>query len=124
MLTEQTRNKVLDLIFRGVAYTAPTTVYIGLHTATGEVTGTGYKRMPITFGAATAGASKNTTEVRFPIAGAAWGTVTKLAIYDALTAGNKLDELALTPDKVKEIGKNEQPLVPVGGYDTGMIECV
>lgn len=124
MLTEQVRNKVLDLVFRGVAYTPPTTVYIGLHTNTSEVSGMGYKRMPITFGAATSGTLKNTAEVRFPIAGVSWGTVTKLAIYDAETVGNRLDELTLTPDKVKDIGKNEQPLIPVGGYDTGLIECV
>ena len=59
-----------------------------------EVTGSGYQRQAVTFGAAsTAGevvTSANSAAIDFGTTGAAWGTVTHFAIYSAQTSGTML----------------------------------
>lgn len=57
-------NKVLDHVYRNVAYTAPTGTYLALYTVAPtdagggtEVTGGGYARQAITFGASSGGQS-------------------------------------------------------------------
>ena len=104
--TTYLRNKVLDDVLGTAAFTAPTTVYIGLYTtATGaagggtEVSGNGYARKAMTFDAAAAGASDNTSAVEFDTATGSWGTITHTAVLDAATVGNMLMENALTASK-------------------------
>lgn len=99
-------NALLNATLRGVAYTAPTTVYVALFTsdptdaATGtEVAGGAYARQSITFNAPTAGSTSNSADVLFPIATAAWGTITYLAVFDAATGGNMLYSGQLTTAK-------------------------
>jgi len=98
---------VLDDVLGTAAFTAPTTVYIGLYTsATGaagggtEVSGNGYTRKAMAFDAASAGASDNTSAVEFDTATGSWGTITHTAVLDASTSGNMLMENALTASKV------------------------
>jgi hypothetical protein len=90
---------LLNRVLRGQAYTPPASVYLGLLTAftTGadgdtltEVTGGGYARQSITFGAPSAGATVNTNAISFPEATGNYGTVNYAAIFDASTAGNVL----------------------------------
>lgn len=99
-------NALINATLRGVAYTAPSTVYVALYTGdpteagTGpQVTGGAYVRRAITFGAPTDGAASNSAEVLFPVATANWGTVTHIGIFDALTNGNMLYYGALTNPK-------------------------
>lgn len=88
---------VLDHVFRNTALTSPTTVYCALYTVAPtdagggtEVTGAGYARQAITFGAASGGAMTTTAAVSFTASGGNYGTVVAMGIFDALTAGNLL----------------------------------
>lgn len=103
ILSDYAKNKLLDLIFGGTAWsTKPGTLYFALFTSapddTGggtEVSAGGYARVSKTVGgtdfeASTANgvAVTNKTAVQFPVATAAWGTVTHWGVYDASTGGN------------------------------------
>lgn len=89
-------NAVLGHVFGATPYTAPA-LYVGLFTATPsdtgggtEVAGNGYVRMPATF-TVTANQAANNTTVEWPTAtGPGWGTLTQMAVFDALTGGNML----------------------------------
>lgn len=90
-------NAVLDHVFRNTALASPTTVYLALYTVTPsdsgggtEVTGGGYARQAITFGAASGGAMTSTAAVTFTASGANFGTVVAVGIHDAASAGNLL----------------------------------
>jgi hypothetical protein len=91
------QNKVINVSLRNTAYTAPTTVYVGLFTTTLDAAGTGtevsggsYSRTAVTIGAPSSGVSVSSADVTFPTATASWGTVTYMGIYDASTSGNLL----------------------------------
>lgn len=95
--TNYLEDRVLNHIFRNTASTAPTTVYMALFTVTPsdtgggtEVTGGGYARQAVTFGAPSGGIIANTGAVAFTASGASFGTVVAIAIFDASTAGNML----------------------------------
>lgn len=114
-------NKVLDHVFGGVAYTAPTTLYVGLFTTdpgeagTGtEVSGGSYARQTIAF-TVTASQASNTAAVEFPTATASWGTITYAAIYDAASGGNMLAYGALTISKTIDSGDVFR--IPTGDFD-------
>jgi len=90
-------NKVLDHVFRNVAYTPPATVYVALFTAAPtdagggtEVSGGSYGRVALTFSAASAGAIANSIQEAFAEASGSWGTVVAWGIYDASSGGNLL----------------------------------
>ena len=100
------QNELLDHAFRNAAYTAPTTVYVGLYTsATGvggtgtEVSGGSYTRQSMAFDASASGTMDNTSAVEFPTASASWGTITHTAVLDASSGGNMLAQTALTASK-------------------------
>ena len=102
--------KVLDHVFGGTAYTAPTTLYVALFTAAPsdsgggtEVSGGAYARQTIAF--TTSGdTTSNSAAVEFPTATANYGTVTHVGIYDASSAGNLMAWAALTSSKTIETG--------------------
>lgn len=114
--------KVLDHVLRysTAPYTAPSTLYLGLFTAStgletnspsAEVStggGTNYARQTVTFGAASAGSSSTNATVTFPAAGANWGTITHVAVMDASTSGNVLFYGAVTTSKTIETGDTFQ----------------
>lgn len=90
-------NKILDHVFRNVSYTPPAGTYLALFTAAPtdagggtEVTGSGYARQAITFGAASGGAISNTGAVSFSPVGGNYGNVVAVGIMDASTSGNLL----------------------------------
>lgn len=112
-------NALLNATLRGVAYTSPTTVYVALFTSdptdagTGtEVSGGAYARQAVTFGAPSNGTCSNSADVLFPIATAAWGTITHIAIFDAATGGNMLYSAPLTTSKT--IASGDQLKVAAG----------
>lgn len=132
-MSDYLENKLIDQIFRGQAYTFPTTLYVGLLTAapsdTGggtEVTGNAYARASVTNSLAnwagtqaaastvassgTSGTTSNNGSISFPTPTASWGLVTHFGIYDAATAGNLLFYGALTIQKT--INQGDTVLFP------------
>lgn len=122
MFSDYLENKLIDQLFRGQAYTFPSTLYIALLTAapsdTGggtEVTGGSYARVAVTSSLAnwagtqgagttvassgTSGTTSNNGTITFPAPTANWGTVVAVAVYDASTSGNLLLYSALTANK-------------------------
>ena len=95
--TNYLEDKVVAHLFGGVAYTAPTTWYAGLQTATPsdstagtEVTGGAYARQSVAWTVASSGLAQasNTAALEWPAATTDWGTVTHAGIYDAVSGGN------------------------------------
>jgi len=111
-------NKLIDHIFRGTSYTAPSTLAVALCTAAPNDTSTGatitevadsngYERTELapddanwtdTAGgtdetsSGTTGTTSNAAAITFPTASGSWGTITHIAIVDSAThgAGNVL----------------------------------
>lgn len=92
---------ILNAVFRNTPFTSPTSVHLALYTSdpteadTGtEVSGGAYARRPVTFSAPTQvggkGTISNSADVSFPVATAAWGTVTHIGLRSAATGGNLL----------------------------------
>ena len=99
--------KLIEHVLRNTAYTSPSTVHLSLHTANPaedasgtEVSGSGYGRQPIAFGAHSDGACSNSAVEEFTASGGSFGTVTHFGIFDASSSGNLLYYGALTASKV------------------------
>jgi hypothetical protein len=112
-LSNYLQNKYIDWLFRGQAYTVPTTQYVGLDTTAGtaaacgtEVSGGSYARVAITSSLTswagtqgvgttavsngTSGQTSNNGAITFPAPTANWGTVVGFCVWDASTGGNLL----------------------------------
>ena len=107
--TDYLENAALNHIFRNVAMTSPAAVYLALFTVAPtdagggtEVTGSGYARQAVTFGAAVDGAIANTGAVSFTASGGNFGSVVAIGIFDAATAGNMLAWDAITAATVND----------------------
>jgi hypothetical protein len=136
-MSDYLENQIVDHIFRTASFTKPTNVYIGLFTAAPsdsgggtEVTGGSYAReggAPLntlwngthgnTTGASsgTGGLTDNAADVTFTTATAAWGTVTHIGVFDAVTGGNLLIHGILTASKV--IGDTDTFKINAGDFD-------
>jgi hypothetical protein len=118
--TDYLEDALLNHVLRNTAYSSPATVYVALYTVaptdTGggtEVSGFGYARQAVTFGAPVSGTVSNTGAVTFPAAsGGAWGTIVAMGIFDASTSGNLLYYGNLTTPKV--VGDGDQISFPNG----------
>ena len=105
-------DKVLDHVFGGVAYTAPTkhvALYTVAPTDTGggtEVTGGAYARQTSTFTVSGTNPTTATSAaaVEYPTATADYGTVVAVGILDASSGGNLLAYANLTAPKVVSTG--------------------
>lgn len=113
--------KILDHVFGGVNYTAPSTLYLALYTVaptdTGggtEVSGGSYARQTVAFTVSGDTASNNAA-VEFPTATGTWGTVVAVGVFDALTSGNLLAYGNLTASKT--IASGDVFRVPSGDLD-------
>jgi hypothetical protein len=98
-LSNYAEQVLLDWMMTDGAVTRPSAWFLALFTAAPtdapgsgtEVSGGGYARQAIAFGAASAaGTSVNSDTVAFSAAGGDFGTVTHLGIFDASTGGNCL----------------------------------
>lgn len=102
-------NAILNGMFRGSAVSAYMpigTVYVSLHTATlnddgtgTEVTGTGYARATVAIAGwdvAAGGTIQNAAAISFGTAGASWGTVTNVGVWNANSGGTLLFSGTLT----------------------------
>lgn len=126
-LSDYLENKLIDHVFRGQAYTAPTTIYVALYTsacsdAAGgtEVSGGSYARPGLatslanwagtqsaastTASTGTGGTTSNNSAITFATPSAGWGTVTYIGLMDAVTSGNLLVCTALTIGKTINSG--------------------
>lgn len=117
-------NKVLDHVLTSTAYTQPANRFLALFTGTAgdvlgrlendtltdEVTtsGSAYIRKAVTFAAASGGTSATNATVTFDAATSNWGTVTCIAIMDAVSAGNVLFYGQVTTAKTIESGDTFQ----------------
>ena len=101
---------IINHIFRGSAFSAPTTLYAALFTvdptdAGGgtEVSAAGYARVAITCNTSnwsapgTNGTTSNVNAITFPVAGANWGNIGAIAFFDAASGGNMLVWLDISP---------------------------
>ena len=121
--------KIAQFIFKNNAetFTPPgDNLYVALFTAatgleanspSAEVSGGSYARQQVTAANWTqsGGAVENTADIEFPVATAAWGTITHVAVMDAASAGNVLYWGALTASR--EIGEADQLKFNAGELD-------
>jgi hypothetical protein len=117
-------NKVLDHVLKNTAYTQPTSLYLALFnntsantaanleagTLTDETTtsGTAYARKTVAFSASSGGTAATSATVTFDAATASWGTITHVAVMDAITGGNVLFWGAVTTSKQIDTGDTFQ----------------
>jgi hypothetical protein len=114
--TNYLEEKLLQHAFTGTAYTQPSGRYVGLFTTAptegslgSEVTGGAYARQTATFTVNNAyeidpvgapgvlvTAALNNAVIEFPTATVAWGVVSHIGVFDAVTGGNMLAYGALT----------------------------
>lgn len=118
------RNKLVDHSLGTAAYTKPSAVYLAAYVgdpggAGAEVSGNGYERQAMVFGAASDGAAASSADVTFPVASGAWGTVSHLALFDAATAGNLLWYGPMTLSKTIEEG--DQLKVASGNFTVTLV---
>ncbi|MDW8206835.1 MAG: hypothetical protein RMJ43_03290 [Chloroherpetonaceae bacterium] len=93
---------LLNHVLRNTPFTSPTNIFIGLFTSNPgesgggtEVSGGGYARQQVTFGAPQDNAPDgrrctNSSAVTFPQATANWGTITHAGLFSTATGGNML----------------------------------
>ena len=113
--------EILDHVFAGAAYTAPSTLYLGLFTAAPgeagggtELSGSVYVRKAITF--TTSGdTTSNNAAVEFPTATGSWATVTHVGVFDASTSGNLMVYATLSASKA--VASGDVFRVPSGDLD-------
>lgn len=121
-LTNTFETTTLTFLFTAGAVTRPTAWYLGLFTSdpteTGtagtEVTGGGYVREAVSF-TVSGNTATNSAAIEWSPATASWGTVTHIAIMDALSGGNMIASNALTA--AKAIGIDDIIRVPAGDLD-------
>ena len=106
-------DKVLEHVFGGNAYSAPSTLYVALYTVaptdTGggtEVSGGSYARQTGAFSVSGTNptTASNTAAIEYPTATADYGTVVAVGILDASSSGNLLAYANLTTSKVVSSG--------------------
>jgi hypothetical protein len=112
----------LNMLFKNTAVT-PTTTYAALYTTTpgGADTGTevstgAYARQAITWGTLSQDVSsraviKNSVQVSFPVATAAYGPISHIAVKDAVTSGNLL--CYIESSKVVSVAISEQFIIKI-----------
>ena len=113
--------EILDHVFAGAAYTAPTTIYMALYTAAPgeagggtELSGSAYARQTVAF--STSGdTTSNSSAVEFPTATGTWGSVTHVGVFDALTSGNLMAYATLS--SAKTIDSGDVFRIPTGDLD-------
>tara|TARA_R110000796_G_scaffold111072_1_gene222607 strand:- start:352 stop:732 length:381 start_codon:yes stop_codon:yes gene_type:complete len=113
--------EILDHVFGGAAYTAPSTLYVALYTATPndagggtELSGSGYTRKSAAF--TTSGATtSNSGAVEYDTATGSWGTITHIGVFDAATSGNLMAYGALSASKAVDTGDVFR--IPTGDLD-------
>lgn len=117
--------EILDHVLKTGIYTAATTLYVGLSTATIDDATTGgsvtectfsYARVACnTWDAAASRATENTAAIAFPEATGSWGTQTDWFVADHLTTGNVIAYGTFSTGKAVASGDNAS--IAAGGID-------
>lgn len=113
--------EILDHVFAGAAYTAPSTHYLGLFTSAPgeagggtELSGSAYARQSVAF-TTSGNTTSNNAAVEFPTATGSWGTVTHVGVFDASSSGNLMAYATLSSSKA--IATGDVFRVPSGDLD-------
>ena len=113
--------EILDHVFGGNAYTAPSNLYLGLYTATPsdtgggtELSGSGYARLAMAM-SVSGNLATNSAAEEFATATGSWGTVTHVGVFDAATSGNLMAYGTLSASKAVATG--EVFRIPAGDLD-------
>lgn len=120
-LSDYGETLVANFLANTTTATRPTAWFLALYTAAPsdsgggtEVSGSGYARQAMTFGAASSGVTSNTSTHTFTASGGSFGTITHFGILDASTSGNLLWHAALgTP---RTIADGESATVAAGAF--------
>ena len=119
--TNDLETRVLQWALTAGSPTRPTAWYIGLFTAAPgeagggtEVSGGSYVREAVTF-TVSGNLATNSAAVEWPTATGTWGTITHVAVFDALTSGNMLVYATLTSSKT--IASGDVLRIPAGDLD-------
>ena len=116
--TSYTDNALLGHLLGSTTYTKPSALYVALFI--GDPAGSGteistsgsaYARIAATF-TISSGVATNTAAVEWATATSAWGSITWVAIYDAVTGGNQLVTAQLA--SAKTIGSGDVLRIPIG----------
>ena len=116
--TSYTDNALIGHLLGSTTYTKPSSLYVALFI--GDPAGSGteistsgsaYARIAATFTIA-GGVAINTAAVEWATATSAWGSITWVAIYDAVTGGNQLVTAQLA--SAKTIGSGDVLRIPIG----------
>jgi hypothetical protein len=121
-------NEVLDHVFGGSAYSAPSNLYFGLSSTdpgddgsgVTEPSGGSYARVNMAnnltnFPAAVGGAKSNGVAITFPTATASWGSLGYFCIFDAASGGNFLGGGSLAAPKTIDNGDTAE--YAIGDFD-------
>lgn len=110
-LTEYLQNSLLNHIFKGITWTPPTQTWMLLYRggpARGnvELSGSGYSRAAITFGATSGSSITNSVDILFPFSTGSWGEISALGISTSAVSGSVLCTITLSDPMVldSEIG--------------------
>ena len=113
--------EILDHVFGGNAYTAPSNLYLGLYTATPsdtgggtELSGSGYARLAMAM-SVSGNLATNSAAEEFATATGRWGTVTHVGVFDAATSGNLMAYGTLSASKAVATGDVFR--IPAGDLD-------
>lgn len=113
--------RVLQFVFTAGAVTRPSAWYLGLFTTAPseagggtEISGGSYARQTVAF-SVTGDTASNSASIEFPEATASWGTITHVAVFDAVSGGNQIAYAALTASKAIDSGDILR--IPAGDLD-------
>lgn len=119
--TNDLETRVLQWALTAGSPTRPTAWYVGLFTAAPgeagggtEVSGGSYARQAATF-TVSGNLATNSAAIEWPTATGTWGTITDVAVFDALTSGNMLVYASLTSSKT--IASGDVLRIPAGDLD-------
>ena len=123
-LADYSEKLILDWLMTNGSATRPTSWYVALYTAAPsdsgggtEVSGNGYSRQSVTFGAAASpgGTTSNTNTLTFTASGGDWGIITHIGIFDNSTGGNLLWHGSMTASR--EIDDGDTLEFAIGNID-------
>lgn len=110
-LSDAAETLVVNFMANAETATRPTAWYLGLFSAAPsdsgggtELSGNGYARQNMTFGAASGGVAANTSTHTFTASGGNWAEVTHYGIFSASTGGTLWWHGALTTPKTAANG--------------------
>ena len=123
-LSDTFETTTLKWLLTADAVTRPTAWYIGLFTVAPsdagggtEVSGGSYARKSVAF-TVSGNLATNSAAVEFDVATADWGTITDIAVFDAVSGGNMIAYATLTASKT--IANGDVLRIPLNDLDITM----